>query len=135
MLQKLKAINRCLRNWNSHIFGTVLRNVSIAKENLMTIQNIIAFNGITQERFDEEVVAETTVLDALHMQETLWLYQVWVKWLTEGDCNTAFFHAYACGRSWSSRIATHLDGDIVLSSLTDIGKFYQSLYYSFIHSL
>nr|XP_028947429.1 uncharacterized protein LOC114820607 [Malus domestica] len=134
MLEKLKALKRCLRVWNSTVFGDVHRNVTFAKERLQNIQNSISSDGNSQEKFNEEVVAKTAVLDALQMQEAFWHDRARVKWLTEGDRNTAFFHAYARGRHSSSRIVNLLDGENVLSSHTAIVdhvvNFYQSLYNS-----
>ncbi|CAN6718330.1 unnamed protein product [Malus baccata var. baccata] len=54
MLEKLKALKRCLRVWNSNVFGDVHRNVTITKERLHNIQNI---------------VAKTAVLDALQCKK------------------------------------------------------------------
>ncbi|KAM2909038.1 hypothetical protein COP2_048488 [Malus domestica] len=134
MLEKLKAHKRYLRVWNSNVFGDVHRNVTFAKERLHNIQNSISSDGNLQEKFNEEVVAKTAVLNALQMQEDFWHDRARVKWLTEGDRNTAFFHAYAQGRHSSSRVVTLLDGDNVLSSHTAIVdhvvNFYQSLYNS-----
>ncbi|XP_068312484.1 uncharacterized protein [Pyrus communis] len=134
MLEKLKALKHCLRDWNSNTFGDVHKNVTIAKEKLHNIQNIICSDGNSEERFNKEVVAKIAVLDALRMQEAFWRDRVRVKWLTKGDRHIAFFHAYARGRHSSSRIVTLLDGDNVLSSHTAIVdhvvNFYRSLYNS-----
>ncbi|XP_068312485.1 uncharacterized protein [Pyrus communis] len=130
----LKALKHCLRDWNSNTFGDVHKNVTIAKEKLHNIQNIICSDGNSEERFNKEVVAKIAVLDALRMQEAFWRDRVRVKWLTKGDRHIAFFHAYARGRHSSSRIVTLLDGDNVLSSHTAIVdhvvNFYRSLYNS-----
>lgn len=74
----------CLRDWNYNIFFVIFFEM-LARENLRTIQNIIASYRLTEDRFDEEFVAKTTV-------ERIFLERrARVNWLTKGDCNTAFF--------------------------------------------
>ncbi|CAN6725530.1 unnamed protein product [Malus baccata var. baccata] len=60
MMEKLKVLKHCLRDWNINVFGNVHRNFTFAKE-----RHIISSDGNSQERFSEEVVAKTVVLDAL----------------------------------------------------------------------
>ena len=101
-VQKLKALKSCLRNWNKMVFGDVHQNVNTAREALSTIQQDIAIHGMTDQKFEDEVDAKFRVLNAVKMQESYWKDRARVKWLTDGDRSTSFFHAYAKVRSASA---------------------------------
>ncbi|KAM1058810.1 hypothetical protein ACFX2B_023408 [Malus domestica] len=78
-------------------------------------------------------------MESLKMQDAFWKDRARVKWLTKGDRNSSFFHAYACVKSSSSRISCILDGDNLFTNPqaieNHIVNFYQTLFSSsFIHS-
>ncbi|KAL6220268.1 hypothetical protein ACLB2K_008024 [Fragaria x ananassa] len=130
-LQKLKALKLCLKHWNLSVFGNVHKNLEDACSKLSDIQLAIASSG-DSESLIEEVVAKDVVLEASHKQESFWKDRARVKWLTEGDKCTAFFHAYARNKSARTRINYLQDGEALLTDSQDIVdhvvNFYQSLY-------
>ncbi|PRQ42072.1 putative RNA-directed DNA polymerase [Rosa chinensis] len=131
-LQKLKALKHCLRDWNKAVFGNVHQKVVAARENLVNIQHDIATRGMTDQRFEDEIVAKSAVLDALRMQETYWKDRARVKWLTDGDRSTSFFHTYAKVRAAKSQMSSIRVGERILTDPSDIAAhtvaFYQNLY-------
>ncbi|CAN6558781.1 unnamed protein product [Malus baccata var. baccata] len=132
ILQKLKALKTCLRQWNFSVFGDVHNRVANARHNLSMIQQRISIEGINNDLFEEEIVAKTTVMESLQMQEAFWKDRARVKWLTKGDINSSFFHAYARIKSSSSHISCILDGNNLLADPlaieSHIVNFYQTLF-------
>ena len=132
ILQKLKALKTCLRQWNFSVFGDVHNRVANARHNLSMIQQRISTEGINNDLFEEEIVAKTTVMESLQMQEAFWKDRARVKWLTKGDRNSSFFHAYARIKSSSSHINCILDGNNLLTDPlaieNHIVNFYQTLF-------
>ncbi|KAL6212117.1 hypothetical protein ACLB2K_017338 [Fragaria x ananassa] len=120
------------QHWNLSIFGNVHKNLEDARSKLSDIQFAIASSGASESLIEEEVVAKAAVLEATHKQESFWKDRARVKWLTEGDKCTAFFHAYARNKSARTRINYLQDGETLLIDSQEIVdhvvNFYQSLY-------
>ncbi|KAM1823097.1 hypothetical protein ACFX14_025043 [Malus domestica] len=116
--------------WRSR--GRTERRVANARHNLSMIQQRISTEGINNDLFEEEIVAKTTVMESLQMQEAFWKDRARVKWLTKGDRNSSFFHAYARIKSSSSHISCILDGNNLLTDPlaieNHIVNFYQTLF-------
>ncbi|KAL6130669.1 hypothetical protein ACLB2K_069048 [Fragaria x ananassa] len=133
-VQKLKTLKSCLRNWNKMVFGDVHQNVNKARDTLSAIQQDIAIHGMTDQKFEDEVDAKFRVLNAVKMQESYWKDRARVKWLTDGDRSTSFFHAYAKVRSTSAQMSLIHDGERILFEPSDIAAhvvgFYQNIYSS-----
>ncbi|KAL6204731.1 hypothetical protein ACLB2K_021998 [Fragaria x ananassa] len=133
-VQKLKVLKSCLRNWNKMVFGDVHQNVNKAREALSAIQQDIAIHGMIDQKFEDEVDAKFRVLNAVKMQESYWKDRARVKWLTDRDRSTSFFHAYAKVRSTSAQMSSIHDGERILFEPSDIAAhvvgFYQNLYSS-----
>ncbi|KAL6189533.1 hypothetical protein ACLB2K_040921 [Fragaria x ananassa] len=89
---------------------------------------------MTDQKFEDEVEAKFRVLSAVKMQESYWKDRARVKWLTDGDRSTSFFHAYAKVRSTSAQMSSIHDGERILFEPSDIAAhvvgFYQNLYSS-----
>ncbi|XP_024190656.1 uncharacterized protein LOC112194671 [Rosa chinensis] len=102
-LQKLTALKLCLKHWNYSVFGNL-----------------------------KSRPAKTAMLDATRRQEAFWRDRAKVKWLTDGDKCTSFFHAYARNKTARASINCLHDGHSLLTDLEDISNhvvtFYQSLY-------
>ncbi|XP_068316385.1 uncharacterized protein [Pyrus communis] len=118
--------------WNFSVFGDVHNRVADPRYKLSMIQQRISTEGINNDLFEEEIVAKITVIESLKMQEAFWKDRTHVKWLTEEDINSSFFHAYACIKSSSSCISCILDGDNLLTHPqaieNHIVNFYQTLF-------
>ncbi|CAN6572428.1 unnamed protein product [Malus baccata var. baccata] len=123
----LSVFNQC--GFNIHLFVKLVAN---ARHNLSMIQQRISTEGINNDLFEEEIVAKTTVMESLQMQEAFWKDRARVKWLTKGDRNSSFFHAYARIKSSNSHISCILDGNNLLTDPlaieNHIVNFYQTLF-------
>ncbi|XP_062020822.1 uncharacterized protein LOC133737235 [Rosa rugosa] len=131
-LQKLKALKLCLKQWNNTVFGNVHRNLELARAKLTAIQQDIASHGSTDINFEAEVLAKADVLNAVKHQETFWRDRARVKWFTEGDKCSNFFHAYARNKARRSSMLCLQVGGNLLTDPQDIAnhvvEFYKSLY-------
>ncbi|CAN6545200.1 unnamed protein product [Malus baccata var. baccata] len=127
MVIVLSVFNQC--GFNIHLFEKLVAN---ARHNLSMIQQRISIEGINNNLFEEEIVAKTTVMESLQMQEAFWKDRARVKWLTKGDRNSSFFHAYARIKSSNSHISCILDGNNLLTDPlaieNHIVNFYQTLF-------
>ncbi|KAF3432461.1 hypothetical protein FNV43_RR27201 [Rhamnella rubrinervis] len=72
VIAKLKKVKHALRGWNRDVFGDIHDKIILAKEKLLSVQNMIGTEGFTEERLAEECR---------------------VKWLRDGDRNSKFFHS------------------------------------------
>ncbi|XP_024177848.1 uncharacterized protein LOC112183741 [Rosa chinensis] len=133
-LQKLKALKSCLKQWNNTVFGNVHRNLELARAKLTAIQQDIASNGSTDINFEAEVLAKADVLNAVKHQEAFWRDRARVKWFTEGNKCSKFFHAYARNKARRSSMHCLQVGGNLLTDPQDIAnhvvEFYKSLYAS-----
>lgn len=95
LTKKLKALKHALKDWSSKTFNKMDDAVVPARNNLPSIQEEIATYRhlwFTSERFQVEVDANLKVQHASRNQCTLWRDKACVKWLTNGDKCTQFFH-------------------------------------------
>lgn len=92
VMLKLKLLKSHLRVWNKNLFGDVNNNVRIAADNLERIQLDISRNGFSTEKFASEMAAHHFLEAALKYQASFLQEKARIKWLENGDRNTAFLH-------------------------------------------
>lgn len=69
--------------------------VDRAREALKKIQQTISLEGFSEARYAEEICANETLSQALLVQEKSWVTKAKIKWDTQGDRNTNYFHTLA----------------------------------------
>nr|XP_011470057.1 PREDICTED: probable LRR receptor-like serine/threonine-protein kinase At3g47570 [Fragaria vesca subsp. vesca] len=88
----------------------------LARAKLSAIQQDIASNSSNDINFEAEVMAKAEVLAAVKRQEAFWRDRARVKWFTEGDKCSKFFHAYARNKAMRSSINCLKAGDNLITA-------------------
>ncbi|XP_057803087.1 uncharacterized protein LOC131018376 [Salvia miltiorrhiza] len=111
---KLKRLKSVLREWNRTTFGNLDAKLAEAQEELASVQARISREGYTDDNFDEEVTKQAAINTMLTRKNVQLQQQSRVKWLQDGDRNTAFFHKALRNRK-SGMVINHLnfEGDMV----------------------
>ncbi|KAL6194794.1 hypothetical protein ACLB2K_035870 [Fragaria x ananassa] len=129
---KLRVLRKALRRWNWEVFGDVHRRVKKDLEALAKVQEDIAATGGTDDDFAKENELQANLSESLRVQESFWKEKARLKWLSEGDRNSAFFHAMCRTRRNRSSITLLRDGNQVFDdphSIQDhIVNYYMDLF-------
>src|SRR4051812_32535592 len=113
--RKLKLLKASLRDCNKQTFGDVNIKVKDSERALKVIQDDIAINGYSDSRQEEEKNAQYNHEVALNMEEDFWREKSRIKWHSQGDRNTVFFHTYARIRRKTNLINSLIIDDSVVS--------------------
>ena len=73
------------------MFGDVHRRVKKDLEALAKVQEDMAATGGTDDDFAKENELQANLSEPLRVQESFWKEKARLKWLSEGDRNSAFF--------------------------------------------
>ncbi|XP_020702065.1 uncharacterized protein LOC110113730, partial [Dendrobium catenatum] len=114
--QKMKRVLRDLHYWSRSKF----KDINLAKDNLqkeiITLQEKegggVEFTSEEQWRL-KACMEELSIL--LNQINTIWKQRAKIKWLSDGDSNTRFYHAFANARRNSNYIHSikSMQGDLV----------------------
>ena len=116
--QKLVALSRKLRSWNLQAFGNIQRNIQEAQDEMQWIQTIYDQQGgdVYRSQLSE---ARARHARLLAIENDFWRQKAAIKWLKQGEANTAFFHVLVRerrNRNYIARIKDDNDGWVELPS-------------------
>ncbi|GAA0184604.1 hypothetical protein LIER_31892 [Lithospermum erythrorhizon] len=90
---KLKRLKGVLKQWNKSTFGNVFTRVEQAEEMVQNCEASYESSGSVEDR-EELQKAKAFHLRCLAMEEDFLKQQSGIKWLQEGDRNTAFYNNF-----------------------------------------
>ncbi|XP_058742332.1 uncharacterized protein LOC131614798 [Vicia villosa] len=120
--KKLQLLKRDLRGWNRNVFGNVTNNVKAAEDNLLSVQDRIQQEGISEVLKKQEMEAQTSLTKALVIEEHFWKGKARVKWQLEGDRNTGYFHRISKIKQKFRPISMLMNGETLLTDTKDIAE-------------
>ena len=86
------------------------------------IQDQIERTRYTDDLLEQEKNAQLTLENVLNLEEIFWKEKSKVKWHSEGDRNTPYFHRVAKIKQASSLITTLGSGDVLLDDPEDVSE-------------
>ncbi|XP_018826667.2 uncharacterized protein LOC108995543 [Juglans regia] len=89
---KLKKLKQVLKKWNREVFGKVESKIKMVEAELVGLEDMV-INNYSREADMALLTCKQKHLLCLHREEIMSCQKSRMKWLSEGDLNTAFFHA------------------------------------------
>ncbi|XP_027178157.1 uncharacterized protein LOC113777323 [Coffea eugenioides] len=129
---KLLTLRRAIQQWNKCSFGNVFEAVKVA-EAKMVLAETVAESENSEEAHISLQEMQAGFQHALAIDEQFWSQKACVKWLSNGDRNSKFFHAVVRQsrvQGMIYRIKTQMgswveeDGDIATEAI----RFFSGLY-------
>ncbi|XP_040369487.1 uncharacterized protein LOC121051324 [Rosa chinensis] len=106
--------------WNWEVFGGIHRRVDADLSALTILQEHIAHSGGSDEEFSIENELQANLIESLRLQELFWREKSRLRWLSDGDRNTTYFHAMCRARQLRSSITLLREGDQVFEDASSI---------------
>ncbi|VFQ87851.1 unnamed protein product [Cuscuta campestris] len=103
LANKLQTLKKAIRDWNTHHFGDIFKEVLEAEAAATQAQDKFEQekNSINREAAN---LANAKLLLACKKEESYWSQKANIKWLAQGDASTKFFHSYVKGKRRRSSI-------------------------------
>jgi hypothetical protein len=132
MATKPRSISKKLSSWAKSHFGSIREQ----KQTVLAILDELAYKeqdgdwSMSDVQYRNKLEQDYEAI--LHKEEIMWKQRAKIKWLREGDRNTAYFHKIASGRKRKKCITSlnagqqNIRGDEALSK--HITEFYASLF-------
>ncbi|VFQ66064.1 unnamed protein product [Cuscuta campestris] len=94
---KLAELKRALLQWIKDVFGNIFEEVSKAEERAFRAEQNLE-NDDTEENVVECNMAKALLQLAHKKEESFWSQKANIKWISQGDASTVFFHSFVRGR-------------------------------------
>ncbi|XP_061993882.1 uncharacterized protein LOC133711805 [Rosa rugosa] len=120
---KLRALKLMLKNWNKVHFGNIHTRVEATRQALDGVQSEICNLGPSDERFSREDDAHALFQVELSLQHTMLRDKSRVRWLKDGDRNTAFLHNLVRICRSNKSITSLFDGSAILQDHDSIASY------------
>ncbi|MCH80366.1 LINE-1 reverse transcriptase like, partial [Trifolium medium] len=117
--EKLKRLKEELRGWNREVFGILDLNIEKTVKELNEVEGLAATDGVNSVLVDKADVNKK-FWDQLHFKESLIKQKSRLKWVSEGDSNTRFFHASIKSRRRRNQLVMLRRGDEWIQGVDNI---------------
>lgn len=92
LYSKLRILKGKLKDWKKLIFGDIKIKMTEAENAIKAIQRKINSSGYTDCLQLDEAKVQHELEKNLTIEEKFWKEKANIKWHSEGDRNTKFFH-------------------------------------------
>ena len=130
--EKLKRLKMVLKTLHKEEFANVEQRMTLAREELSSIQNALAPNLLDLHLHSQEKICSLNLQKWLRVEEAAWRQKYRIQWLKLGDQNTKFFFSAVKQRRAMNKITMlydHHDNLITDPDLIvlEIVRFYKDL--------
>ncbi|XP_027183870.1 uncharacterized protein LOC113782162 [Coffea eugenioides] len=130
--EKLRKMKQALRQWSRSSFGDIFLEIRSAEQKVAEAE-LAHDDNPSEELLIQLHKARARLRNALVVEEEYWKQKARVKWLADGDRNTAFFHSVVTERRRKSVIhrIRRTNGDWVddeASICNEAVSFFQGLF-------
>ena len=108
--EKFKNVRRVIRAWQSHL-SSLKANISNVKLIITFMGLLEEFRDLTLEEWNFRKILDEKLISLLQQQRIYWKQRGKIKWVTQGDAGTKFFHANATIKHRRNMISCLLDQD------------------------
>jgi len=113
--RKFKNLRRVLRSWQKHL-SSLKTNIANVKLTLSFLSLIEEFRDLSLAEWNFRKLFEDKLTSLLHLQKIYWKQRGTIRWVTDGDAGTKFFHANTTIRHKKKLITFLEDQNGVLQS-------------------
>ncbi|VFR03540.1 unnamed protein product, partial [Cuscuta campestris] len=109
LAMKLSNLKKTLIKWNKETFGNIFEEVSKAQDRSEKAEAILEMDE-SEKNLMEFKLATALLQQALKKEECFWAQKANIKWISQGDASTSFFHSYVRGGRHRLHISSLKDG-------------------------
>ncbi|VFR03226.1 unnamed protein product [Cuscuta campestris] len=118
LAKKLSNFKRSLHVWNKKTFGNLFLEVSNAEKRAEKAEENLE-NDDSETNLLEFKLATALLQQTLKKEESFWAQKANLKWISQGDASTAFFHSFVRGRRHRLFISSLKDGNGKIFNTTE----------------
>jgi hypothetical protein len=115
---KFKIARKVLKDWQRSL-PKIDKTVSDTKLLIEFIDNIEEHRDLSIEEWNFRDIMQQKVAELLNIQKIYWKQRASIKWITEGDICSRFFHAHAMVKHRRSTIASLIYENVIIHSEHD----------------
>ncbi|XP_042499710.1 uncharacterized protein LOC122077876 [Macadamia integrifolia] len=131
--QKIKRLKIVIKEWARETFPNVNLEKEEALKGLEEIQKEIEEIGMNDQNFAREADAKTRYLKAMEGYEKFWAEKARIRWRTQGDRSSKFFHMAVKVRRMKNTIRyLKTDSGQIINEKMQLEEFTKSYYENFL---
>ncbi|WMV41297.1 hypothetical protein MTR67_034682 [Solanum verrucosum] len=119
---KIKKVKKALAEWSKDVFGNIFQQIATIEDVIKVKEAQLEIQPSESNRTELSKV-EAELKKYLTLEEDFWRQKAGMKWFSDGDRNTKFFHSYVRGRRKKLCIAEiETEQGVILQSNNQIGQ-------------
>lgn len=132
LYMKLNRLKKDLQIWNKNVYGNIFNNVVEAEAVYRRLEVQFDMDPSPDNRTSLSL-AQAKLLQATQAQTSYWAQKSRIRWISEGEANTAYFHAVVKDKHRRQHIANlrNSAGDLLLDNVAlgaEAVSYYQKLF-------